>query len=329
MVPTVTNVNNVSLITGLYPDRHGITSNCYYDQASRAEIYMESPTFIRAETIFEKASRHQLRTVLLTVKEKLCTLLRKGAEVAVSAENPPPWIVKRVGTPPSIYSVEVDAWLFDALRVILSKTKPHLVYVATTDYVMHHHAPRDPESRRHISLIDKCIGELIELHPGSLFCVTADHGMSEKNRALDLRTVLKDTGIESHVVPTVKDRHLRHHSNLSGSAYLYLMDEQNQDDAYSILSGTNGVERVLTSDEAIDYHLPVKRIGDFFVLGEKEYVFGALNNGEESREVHIRSHGSLHERNIPVMAWGIRNTGIKIEENKDLAKVVMSWLRLI
>ena len=38
MMPSVTNVNNVSLVTGSYPETHGITSNYWMDRELRSRI---------------------------------------------------------------------------------------------------------------------------------------------------------------------------------------------------------------------------------------------------------------------------------------------------
>ena len=54
VMPTVTNVNNVSLVTGSYPNAHGITSNYWLNRDSGAEVYMESWEFIEAETMFQR-----------------------------------------------------------------------------------------------------------------------------------------------------------------------------------------------------------------------------------------------------------------------------------
>ena len=187
MVPTVTNVNNVSLITGAYPEEHGITSNCFYDRRSRREVYMESPDSITASTIFERLAQKGKTSALLSVKDKLCALLNKGPQVVLSAENPPDWIVKEVGKPPSIYSIDVNPWLVKALRVVLEKHRPDFAYVGTTDYVGHKYAPEDDEAQRHMALLDEQIGLLSEQLGGGLLCMSADHGMLGKTRAVNLR----------------------------------------------------------------------------------------------------------------------------------------------
>ena len=56
IMPSVTNVNNVSLVTASYPTTHGITSNYWYNRGTGEELYMESGEYIEAETIFQRAS---------------------------------------------------------------------------------------------------------------------------------------------------------------------------------------------------------------------------------------------------------------------------------
>jgi len=326
MVPTVTNVNNVSLITGTYPKEHGITSNCYYDRRRGVEVYMESPDSITAPTIFEELGRRGKTSALLSVKDKLCALLNKGPQIVLSAESPPQWIVEEIGRPPTIYSIDVNPWLLRALRVVLEKFSPDLAYVGTTDYVSHKYAPEEDEAKRHMELIDEEIGLLSEELGGNLLCLSADHGMLGKTKAVNLRAALEIVGIDAWVIPTVKDKYVIHHSNLSGSAYVYLTGKYPEGDALEILSSVEGVERVLPAKEAsLEYHLPLDRVGDFLVLGEEDTVFGDIPE-EVVSETSIRSHGSLHERMVPLIVHG---DDVKVEglvENKDLTKVILNYL---
>jgi len=325
MVPTVTNVNNVSLVTGTYPDGHGITSNCYYDRKSGKEVYMESPDSITAPTIFERLARRGKTSALLSVKDKLCTLLNKGPQIVLSAESPPEWIVKEIGQPPTIYSIEVNPWLLKALRVVLEKYNPDFVYMGTTDYVGHKYAPEDEEAGRHMVLIDEEIGLLSEQLGGNLLCISADHGMLGKTRAVNLKAALETVGVDAWVIPTVKDKYVVHHSNLSGSAYIYLTGK-NPEGGLEILSDIEGVERALSAEEAsLEYHLPLNRIGDYLVLGEEDTVFGEVSE-EVVSEVEIRSHGSLHERLVPLIVHGDDVEVKELVENRDLAKVVLNYL---
>lgn len=111
-------------------------------------------------------------------------------------------------------------------------------------------------------------------------------------------------GTDSWVIPTVKDRHIVHHSNLSGSAYVYLTSKASSQDVVELLENIEGVEKVLTADEAaLEYNLPRDKLGDYLVLGEDNTVFGEASE-EILSKVKIRSHGSLHESTIPLIVHG-------------------------
>ena len=113
MMPTVTNVNNVSLVTASYPQTHGITANYWFDRQSASEVYMESGDFVASQTMFQRAQDLGLRSLLVTAKDKLRRLLSAGTTLSVSSEQPPEWIARGVGEPPPIYSIEVNQWVRD------------------------------------------------------------------------------------------------------------------------------------------------------------------------------------------------------------------------
>src|SRR6187431_2478878 len=56
-MPTFTNVNNSSIVTGVPPSVHGIGGNFFYDSAADEEVMMNSSKFLRVETIFPSAQR--------------------------------------------------------------------------------------------------------------------------------------------------------------------------------------------------------------------------------------------------------------------------------
>ena len=84
---------------------------------------MESPDYLLAETAFRRIARQGGKSVLLTAKDKLKTLIRDGAAIAESAEKPSSWLTDRVGAPPGIYTIEVNHWLLRAgLEILRSKS---------------------------------------------------------------------------------------------------------------------------------------------------------------------------------------------------------------
>jgi len=323
MMPSVTNVNNVSLVTGSYPETHGITSNYWLDREQGGEHYMESAEYIRSETMFQRAASKGMRSLLVTAKDKLRRLLSNGTTVSVSSEQPPDWVVNGVGTPPDIYSLEVNRWVLDAGRFILSQQDFNLVYLTTTDYAMHSYAPDEPESACHIALLDEGIGKLVDAFPQARFLITADHGMSSKTRMLHLPDDLARAGIKALAIPIIKDQYTVHHSNLGGCIYIHLDGRSdNPEPALEILRNIDGVEEALSrQDAASRFKLMPERIGDIMVLGAHDVVFG--NPLEVAFPQKLRSHGSAHELDIPVIAYGQGLDAAHFTENRSLGQYVI------
>ncbi|MCI0439473.1 MAG: alkaline phosphatase family protein [Chloroflexi bacterium] len=321
MMPSVTNVNNVSLVTASYPEKHGISSNYRLVRETGEEIYMESGEYILAETMFQRAKQLGKTSVLVTSKDKLRTLLTNGATVTVSSEQPPDWVVEGVGEPPHIYSLEVNGWVIRAGNFIMSQQPADLVYLTTTDYAMHTYAPDEPQSQQHLTILDDAIGELVEAHPDVTLLLTADHGMSRKTRMIDLGETLAKYGVRSNPVPIIKDRYTVHHSNLGGCMFIYLDNAAQADEALKVLRDIPGVEEALPREEAAQkYRLYYERIGDIVVNGAPEVVFGSRQ--QVKLPPRLRSHASTHERAIPLLGYNGDFDGFTFEENRDLGRYV-------
>jgi phosphonoacetate hydrolase len=318
VVPTVTNVNNTSIITASYPETHGITTNYLLDPASGQESYMESADYVLTRTAFRHLADRGQKTCLLTAKDKLKSLIRDGAAIAESAEKPSAWLSDRIGAAPGIYTIEVNHWLLRAVLEMLRSEKPDFLYISTTDFVTHTYAPDTEESHRNIREIDRLIGEIVNAAPDLELVVTADHGMNAKTRGLDLGAILSAAGIEARAIPIIKDRHVVHHRNLGGAAYIYLRDPSLARDAAATLRAEKGVEAVLTATEAAGlYRLHPGRIGHLFILADRETVFGDLPQARG--ELQVRSHGSLHEREIPIYALGAGPLAVRPRTNAQVA----------
>ena len=329
MMPSVTNVNNVSVVTGKYPTEHGISSNYRLVRETGEEIYMESGEYILAETFFQRASELGARTILSTSKDKLRTLLSEGASTAISSERAPQWAVDAVGEPPPIYSLEVNGWAIRAATEAMKRSPADIVYISTTDFAMHTYAPDEPESQQHITILDDAIGDLVEANPDVTLFLTADHGMSPKSRMVVLDDVFSSHGIAAQAVPIIKDRYVVHHNNLGGCMFIYIDPghADHVDEAAGVLRETVGVERVYTREEAVEeLRLNYDRIGDLVVTGDSETVFGPKELSDSWNDTGagsgLRSHASAYEQDVPIIGYNGDFDGFEFSENRDLGRYV-------
>ena len=321
MMPSVTNVNNTSMVTGHYPDQHGIVSNYWLDRSAGIEQYVESGEFICSDTVFAQCRRNGGRSLLAASKDKLRRLLGTHTDLAFSSEQPTAQSIAAAGEPPPVYSLEVNGWTIEAARAALLEQHYDLAFIATTDYAMHTYGPQHPESARHVAILDYALGRLVNDVPDAQILITADHGMSDKRRMLHLPAILARHGIRAQAVPVIKDLYVVHHSNLGGSIYVHLDDPAATDDALGVLQATDGVEEALPrAVAAARFALMGERIGDILVTGAADVVFG--DPREVTLPAGLRSHGSRHECSVPIIGFGGDFGGFEFRENCDLGRYV-------
>ena len=328
VIPSVTNVNNVSIATGTFPETHGITTNYHVDRTTGIGEFIEDNRFLLAPTLFEvaKASKFADKTALFVTKQKLLRMLETGADIAVAAEAPPTEYIHTAGPVEPIYSVEINWWLLRAVRETLRKDDPELAYCSTTDWVQHKYPPDADLSQQHLAELDRIIGDIVDDAPEREIYITADHGMLAKNTALDPGRVLTEHGIPASSIPIIKDRYVAHHGNLGGAAYVFLENRDHTTKAVQTLLNTSGVEEAYCAeDAATTFRLHPERIGDIFVLADQTTVFGELAASREPTAV--RSHGSRHESYVPIIGYNSPWSATDFKYNLDIGRLFLESLR--
>ncbi|MEM5423359.1 MULTISPECIES: phosphonoacetate hydrolase [Paraburkholderia] len=329
VIPSFTNPNNLSILTGRPPKVHGIAGNYFYDRASGEEVMMNDARFLRAPTIFAAFHDAGAKVAVVTAKDKLRTLLGKGLDfasgraIAFSAEkadqatreqNGLGDVLAFVGKPlPDVYSADLSEFVFAAGVKLLDTFRPDLMYLSTTDYVQHKAAPGAPKANDFYAMFDRYVGELDAA--GCVLAITADHGMNDKHRAngepdvLYLQDLFDEwTGKgRARVILPITDPYVAHHGALGSFATVYLPEGTDTAGAATLLDklrNTEGVELALTSDAACErFELPPDRIGDIVVVGTRAKVFGtsAARHDFSGLTEPLRSHGGISEQDVPLI----------------------------
>lgn len=314
LMPAVTNVNTVSIVTGETPAKHGVTGNVYLNPTTGKEDYVEDPALVLIPTIFTRAKAKGVESVLLSVKKKSVDLFSPNTVASTCPEcdnaQTSEW-AKAFGAPPAVYTKEASYWVLKAAAYTLEKhPEIGLVFVHTTDYPMHTWAPEEADAKDFLHNLDSCIGVIRKTAPDAAILVTADHGLNHKGRCYDLANVLISKQLPASIVISPEnDRYVKHHRGMGGTAYVYLKDIKDLDATRNIIKALPGVEKVLTRAEAAkEFKLMPEHIGDLVVTGDKMTVFGGLD--KEKTEVlpgTYRSHGSAYEAHVPLFIYNAKN----------------------
>ncbi len=321
VVPSFTNPNNLSIVTGAPPSVHGICGNYFFDRDLGQEVMMNDPKYLRAGTILAAFADEGAKVAVVTAKDKLRKLLghkMKGicfssekSDEATIEENGIDDVVNMVGMPvPSVYSAELSEFVFAAGVKLMESSRPHLMYLSTTDYVQHKAAPGSPAANAFYAMMDGYLAQLDAL--GATIVLTADHGMNDKHGAdgspnvIYLQDVLDEWyGPEkARVILPITDPYVVHHGALGSFATVYAPDESTAAQWIERIKQVPGMESVLSRAEAAKrFELPPDRIGDIVVVSNRDTVIGtsASRHDLSALEVPLRSHGGVSEQRVPLI----------------------------
>lgn len=318
VLPTFTNPNNISIVTGVPPSVHGISGNYYLDRETGREVMIVDASLMRCETILAEMSRAGVRTAAITAKDKLRKMLgRNLVGISFSSERADEVVISGcvtaedfVGRPkPDMYSADLSLFVLDAGIQVVERRMAELLYLSLSDYVQHAYAPGEPESDAFLRQLDERVRRLLDL--GAVVALVADHGMNDKaNPNGDPNVVFLQEELEqlfgegaARVICPITDPFVRHHGALGSFVRLYRGKTADQTSLMDASAQLPGVVAVIDGVEAARrFELPVDREGDFIVLGDAGTVVGSKRSEHDLSGLagrRLRSHGGLAERHVP------------------------------
>jgi phosphonoacetate hydrolase len=320
VVPSFTNPNNLSIVTGAPPAVHGICGNFFYDRDADAEIMMNDPKYLRVGTILAAFADTGARVAVVTAKDKLRKLLgNKMTGICFSAEKSDQTTMaehgidnaaKFVGHPvPSVYSADLSEFVFAAGVKLMERDRPDLLYLSTTDYIQHKHAPGTPIANDFYRMMDSYWASLDAA--GATIILTADHGMNAKHDAEGKPNVIYLQSLldewlgqrKARVILPITDPYVVHHGALGSFATAYLPADASIADVLKRLTARPDVEFVLDRKAAAaKFELPEDRIGDIVLVSRRETAIGTSPDRHDlsGLDAPLRSHGGVSEQRVPL-----------------------------
>ena len=323
-IPSFTNPNNISIVTGTPPVIHGISGNFFYDLGSDAEVMMNDPAFLRVGTIFKAFQDQGARIAVITAKDKLRRMLghelnfEQGSAICLSAEKCQLTTQSENGIddadqltdlpPPDVYSGALSEYVFSTGLKLLDTWAPDILYLSTSDYIQHKHGPGTPAADAFYSMIDH---HLIKMQAhDAVIALTADHGMKAKHDSAGqpnivyLKPLIEEllASDRFRIILPITDPYVVHHGALGGFATIYLADPADVQPVCHKLSAQKGIELVLEGPLACErFSLPPDRVGHIVVISSAESVLGHSQQYHDLSALSepLRSHGGLSEQRVP------------------------------
>jgi len=335
-LPSFTNVNNSSIVTGVSPAVHGISGNFFYDTDKDEEVMMNSSKYLRADTILAAAANAGRKVAFVTAKEKLRDMLSyKMTGIAISAEKANMAktethgitnVEEIVGYPtPPIYSADASLFALRAGAAFIEKGLADFLYLSLTDYMQHTFAPDAEESLAFYEAMDKEIGRMYQL--GAIIGATADHGMNAKVKAdgspnvLYVEDMLQEKfGDGFRVICPITDPYVKHHGALGAYVIIHVQNNTNINEIKNWLAIQPGITEVYDKETAVRVlEQPEDRIGDLVVMSGRDVVLGRRPRYHDLSALDgtLRSHGGRYEEMVPMIISHPLNPAYKMKAARD------------
>lgn len=277
--PSVTYPCHASIVTGNFPNRHGVVTNTLLQPNRLSPDWYWHRRYIKGTTLYDEAKKAGLSTVALlwpvTAKAKIdyhmpeifanrpwhhqiaVSIMNGSKRYQVEMNNKFGYLRNGVAQP------ELDDFVTASTVHTIQTKKPNLmlVHLVDLDTQRHQHGFSSEEARAAIHRHDRRLGEILAalkdsgIYEQTTIVALGDHSSLDHSKAVKLNVLLRESGlIQLNRRGIVKDWQAYCKSN-DGSAYIYVTDEQAKDKVRALLHSlavneANGIEFVLEGAEA-------------------------------------------------------------------------------
>ncbi len=285
IVPTLTFPGHTTLVTGVWPGKHGIYNNVRFDPfGHNNEAWYWYNSDIKAPTLWHAAAQAGIATASVfwpaTVNSDDIRYLipaypvriREDSQLMEAISRPDGYLqtIEKQAGPFYIFSAgtDFDEQLTRTSLALIRTSKPGFmtIHLVSLDHYEHLSGPFSPESNAAIEAIDGMIGRLIEAeranNPNAMIVVVSDHGFAATHTSVNLLIPFVQAGlIELKPKKTGEKPSIALWKatlwNAGGSAYVMLHDPKDiatRDRVKALLEKLKanpeyGISRILTCEE--------------------------------------------------------------------------------
>ena len=175
--PSLTFPNHYTLVTGLYPEHHGIVGNQFYDPARKERYSYADPktngdgSWYGGTPLWSLAEKQGMRSACF---------FWPGSEAEIAGERPTYYLHFDNQFPDEQRINQVVAWL-----KLPAEQRPHFItlYYANVDHAGHEYGPDSPQTAEAVKHVDELMGtleeDLKELRLPVDLIIVSDHGMEK------------------------------------------------------------------------------------------------------------------------------------------------------
>jgi len=322
VMPTKTQVNHVTIVTGCYADKIGIAGNYVYDKNKTGVLFFQkyvqpwkNPELIKADTIFKAMERENpgYTSAIVAGKNYVGRPIWADIQVAPGYLSKTAEMLGAKKFPEVQFWDAPDEWTMDNVLLLLEKADPDimLINLAFLDPAQHIFGHGSLEAWAAISWADYQLGRLLKYLTdsgklsGTLLVITGDHGQSNVWEQVNVGKVLVNNGVNAEVMAD------------GPFAHIYLKDMKDLEKAVKVLEGMEAVDGLWYGESLDDIHIRTPYTGDIAISFRPPY-----EGFYHFQEPFLGAHGGLQQRFVPLVFFGPNIRRNLIMESASLTDIV-------
>jgi hypothetical protein len=328
-MPTRTNTNHATLITGVEPEVHGITGNAVWDRTRRTVRKLGAASDLLTETIFTVAHRagRGIRTAAAVGKPKLGKMFSANGTRQMAPDEL--WDAREASDAArdDVTGYAYDGTTLAAARALVEHAGADFLFInlSDVDRVSHGSAPQSAQAIETRKRTDAALGGFVTWlesrpeWPTTTVVITADHGFDAMTHPpmrfadalaeADLRGfhVVGDGGA-GHVYLDARSTPARDDAALAAARRVALAQPGIAEALYLRPNSADGGSRFTVTAMHPDWRLVHERSGDLLLIAKQGWQ---LVDGSSEEAKLIGNHGGPGERSVPAIVLGgaPRSTG--------------------
>jgi predicted AlkP superfamily pyrophosphatase or phosphodiesterase len=329
--PAVTCTVQASLLSGQYPNKHGIISNGLYDKTNYTVSFWEqSNSLVQADRIWDIAKRQNSSSIKSAVLFGQNTMYCKSDVVI----TPRPlhmedgMIMWCYSKPLGYYedlkqkygefnlatywgplaSYKSSNWIVQAACDTLENERPNLMftYIPHLDYSVQRFGKNSNEVREDLRRADDLVGQVIQktkdlgIKDDTQFVIVSEYGFNDVQSHVPLNRKLREAGLLT--VRTINDREYIDFE-LSKAfamvdhqiAHVYINDGHTEP-IKRLLENIEGVERILSTEDKKMLNINHERSGDLIALANKDSWFSYYWWNDDTKAPNFAKTVDIHRK---------------------------------
>jgi predicted AlkP superfamily pyrophosphatase or phosphodiesterase len=253
VLPTVTYPSHTTILTGVWPAKHGIYSNVVTDPLGKnLDGWYWYAEDIRVPTLWDAAAKAGMKVGSVSwpvsVGAKSVTYLipeywrapKSADDLKLERAISTPGLLDEIQTQAGPYVMDLDAAVEGdqqrtkyAVAILREKKVQFMtVHLAALDHIEHRGGPFSPEANAALEQLDKMVGELEDAEEASFskvtVCVLSDHGFARTDHRFNILKPFADAGLVTLNSAGKITEWKAYPKQDGGSAEIYLKDARDE-----------------------------------------------------------------------------------------------------